>query len=438
MGGWLLWLAVLGAPPEALGPDFDPGRAAEAAEARGELAEAEALYAQRYAADPEPGALLSLARAAARGPARCSDGQAAYRRFALACPTCPERGAAATEAEALARACQATLAVRRPDVAVDGTPAPKGAALVLAPGPHRVQVGDRVATVCLEAGAARAVEGPPPGAQPLPVGGGEAEAKAAEYEAFAHLSGARWCEAVDALARAHRAVPNPGYLFNLAAAWERWEGHCGEALRGFQRYLEVCPGCAEASKARAEQDRLLDACGGTVSLEGLGAGWLARLDGALLTGPTRAAPGPHVLRIEGPGGAVERAFALPGGGARRFSWQAPLPMAPAPQVDLRGPPPPPPEGVGPGPVVAGAVAGAGLVVGVVGLVLASRTQGELDAVADAARLAPDDGRSAEARGLVRRGQRERAAGWAGLSVAVSGAAVAGLWAWLGADEEDEE
>lgn len=431
-GAGIVLMMALGAPEATpLSQDFDPVRAAEQAQADGAPADAAALWAQAYDNEPTTRLLLAMARALSQTSGRCTTGRSAYARFALACSDCPQREEAQRESEQIDEQCLAALTIgAAKDVFVDGEPA-SGPVLKLAPGPHRVGTKGRARTVCLTSRDNHEwIPAKPKGKQTST--SPKALALALEYEAFEHLSTKAWCEAVHTLDLAHRAVPNPGYLFNIAQAYERWPGHCGAAIRGFRAYLNICRDCAQTAIATKRRDHLLEKCGAQVIVRGTKTTDRVRIDDQPYSAKRRWAPGPHILRIDQVSSRVTRHFYIEPSLDRTFVLAPPLPTItalPIPTEIITLAPLASEASRSPGPIILGAISAGALIAGLAGGAIAVNARADLDSVEASALQMPSQALSNEARDLANTGRGARAILWGGLGAATTTAVAALVW-WL--------
>lgn len=122
---------------------------------------------------------------------------------------------------------------------------------------------------------------------------GMKRAQAGEYEA-----------AVAAFERAYAAVPKAAFLFNIAAAYETWGGHCADALRTYERFFTACGDCPQREAAESRRARLYERCTAEVTVSSVPAGADLEIDGEArgrAPATLRLVEGPHVIvaRLEG-------------------------------------------------------------------------------------------------------------------------------------------
>ena len=96
-----------------------------------------------------------------------------------------------------------------------------------------------------------------PGASASPTSG----AARAKKTAFERLAKRDYGGGIAALEEAHRQEPQPENLYNIAVAYEKWGGHCADALETYRRYLETCPECARVNTAKEKLILLGSLCG---------------------------------------------------------------------------------------------------------------------------------------------------------------------------------
>ncbi len=429
-------MAALGAPPPTVtrvNGDFTPNRAALTAEEQGNNAEAALLWAQAYELDPSPATLLAMARAQSKTPEHCHTARNSYARFLLACPGCAQRTSAQREARNLDAACTVRLHIGAlKHMTIEGQPA-AGPTVLLSPGAHRLQGPVHGRTLCLQPGSDRVWTAPKSSTKKKPTTP-EAQALAFEYEAFEHLGTEDWCEAIHTLELAHRTVPNPGYLFNIAQAYERWPKHCAAATRGFRAYIKACPKCAQTQVAEQRRDLLLASCGARVEIEGQTLTTEVSIDDAPYDSGQLFAPGAHILTVDYDGRVIRRPFYLQESGHRTFNLSAPElaqvepPSRLAAQV-VATPSPPMATGSSMGPKVLAVLSATTLVTSLIGGGFALDARADLDRVEDAAQLMPSNDLALEANALASRGRSARAVLWGGLGVALTAGTTALVW-WI--------
>ncbi len=68
-----------------------------------------------------------------------------------------------------------------------------------------------------------------------------------------HYGAAEYEPAIEAFKAAYALAPAPGLLFNIAQAYRLWgKGHCLEAARTYQTYLQASPDASNRSKVEAQ------------------------------------------------------------------------------------------------------------------------------------------------------------------------------------------
>jgi hypothetical protein len=102
-------------------------------------------------------------------------------------------------------------------------------------------------------------------------------ALAVRKAAFERLADKDYRSGIEGLKEAYRLDPHPQDLYNIAAAHEKWAGHCHEALAGYRAYIEACPECRHVNTAR-EKTLVLDGLCGKATPQRSGAAAYTTLD----------------------------------------------------------------------------------------------------------------------------------------------------------------
>jgi hypothetical protein len=249
--------------------------------------------------------------------------------------------------------------------------------------------------------------------------------------------------------KAYALIPHPGFLLNIAVAYDRWPGHCAESLETFERFFSECDGCKLAAKAKKQHEDIEGACRVPVSIRSTPDGADVAIDGAV-RGKTpftvRLLPGRYaiVADLEGHTRAMNMLYverATPGSLA--------LNLVPnAQSIASEPPPPPPPHAAPPPPVrietpvetasgpspftwVAFGVGAAGVGTGVAFSVL---TKQAVDREEEA-RLTPLP--KAEIEAIQREAQRDAILAYVGYGIGVAGVATGVLLLLFTGGEEPE-
>ena len=84
-----------------------------------------------------------------------------------------------------------------------------------------------------------------------------AEAERHKDEAFRLFAAGEYAKGIEEMESAYRLVPHPGFLLNIAVAYDQWGGHCEDSLATLDRFFESCESCElrRAGEERAEQVR---------------------------------------------------------------------------------------------------------------------------------------------------------------------------------------
>ncbi len=389
-------LSVAAAPPQ---PDLREALTVQATAAyeAGDWATAAAAWGAASAIEAEPSALLGIARSHASWDGHCGQAKAAFERFFSRCGTCNlESTGRAALAEARAR-CKTSVTIKsksgKATVVVDGREV--GAApqtIELWAGPHVVTVrrgasfGEQA--FCATPNAKRTVT--LKAKKPKKGGAAAVVARARQHEqaALRHLRSKDSCSAALSLRKAHEAVSVPKVLFNLGLVYDKWPGHCSEAVDAYRRYLEGCPACGKAKTAKERLDALRTSCIATVTVTSAPAAPIT-IDGASVTAPIGLRPGDHIAaaRLDGHEPAAA-AFNLTAGESKRIDLRLAALPPPPPEPAFEPPPPvviapaPPLEESGSAMATAGwvgvGVGAAALILGGVFHALALDTHGNIE------------------------------------------------------------
>jgi hypothetical protein len=101
--------------------------------------------------------------------------------------------------------------------------------------------------------------------------------------------------------KAYALIPHPGFLLNIAVAYDRWPGHCAQSLETFDRFFMECDRCkllAGAKKQHAEVERT---CRVEVSIRSTPEGARVAVDGAFrgkTPFSTRLLPGRYAIVLD--------------------------------------------------------------------------------------------------------------------------------------------
>jgi hypothetical protein len=230
-------------------------------------------------------------------------------------------------------------------------------------------------------------------------------------EAYRHFEARAYPQAIKAFERAFAISPEPRFVLNIAVTRRKAE-ECALSLAAFERFFELCDGCAQQEAAEPLAREARTWCQPTVRIEAMPANAHITIDGvALGAAPLEHAlvVGAHVIRATANGHLpTERPLLVKGGDAARVT----LTLRP---VEVPAPPPPDRRWLW----GSAAVGGAGLVTGgVFGLLLMSDLDDERQADT---REALDSARSAA--------KRDAVIAQVGLGLAVAGIGTAlTLWA----------
>ena len=169
--------------------------------------------------------------------------------------------------------------------------------------------------------------------------------KTFKKKAFKRFAAGDYEGGISYMEKAHELRPHPGFLLNIAVAYDRWGGHCTESLETFDRFFELCDGCKLAAQAKKKQAKVREGCRVEIQFETEPAGAALSVDGELI-GPApqtlRLEPGPHtVVAVRADYLRLERTIEVQRNGETRIRLEM-EPEATAVEPPPPAPPPPPP------------------------------------------------------------------------------------------------
>ncbi len=277
---------------------------------QGDLAAAVLHLEEAYEAAADRWLLLDLASVYGLWTGHCAEAKVARERFLRACPDCAQKhDAVAAQLARLTEVCSGRVEIKGPrrglQVDIDGKAAGRlPLSVKLWAGTHTASIrGAAPGTeqiFCVAPKSKRTVTLAPPMSATRRDLDARALALEHEYNAFEHLRRGALCEGIGALKHAHSLVPDPGYLFNVALAYDKWTDHCVETIGAFEAYLRICPACAFSDAAREKLSQAQRRCRGTVTVATEPAGLKVVVDGVLLGLSPRTStmtPGRHVLEV---------------------------------------------------------------------------------------------------------------------------------------------
>lgn len=180
-----------------------------------------------------------------------------------------------------------------------------------------------------------------------------ARVKRYKKKAFRLFAKGKWDKGIAQMKKAHALKPHPGFLLNIAVAYDRWGDHCDEALATFDQFFEDCPDCALKPKAEESHADVRERCRVEVTFGSTPSGAQLEVDGrAIGAAPTTARldAGPHTVVAIRPGYArAERSFDAVRAGPNQV--EVTLEALPPPPPVAAAPPPPPPTAAAPPPSV---------------------------------------------------------------------------------------
>ncbi len=118
------------------------------------------------------------------------------------------------------------------------------------------------------------------GLAPAALGEGlEMDAARLTKEGFDDLAAGAYERGITRLGRAYDIAKRPELLLNIAMAYDKWGGHCPEALEAFDRFLSACGECESAGLARERLHEVRDRCEPRLVVSTSPAGARVLLDG---------------------------------------------------------------------------------------------------------------------------------------------------------------
>ncbi len=271
------------------------------------------------------------------------------------------------------------------------------------------------------------------------------QAQKEKRRAFKLFRKGKYEEGIEAMESAYRLVPHPGFLLNIAVAFDQWGDHCKDSLVAFDRFFEVCGGdCKMLRAAKKRHGQVQAACLGEVAVFTHPAGAAVEVDGSFageapVTAPLP--PGKHVVvaRLGGHEARTESFEITPGATTKlnlalepeAAAPPPPPPPPPPPDSVITTPRPPPDDSINPWPYVSFGVGAAGLGVGVI---YTFATFAALDAE-EAARI--ERNTKAEVQRLQRDATSKAVIANVGYGIAAVGLTAGVLMLILDDDEDDE-
>jgi hypothetical protein len=250
----------------------------------------------------------------------------------------------------------------------------------------------------------------------------KARVRAHKAKAFDLFEKGDYAAGISEMEKAHALIPHPGFLLNIAVAYDRWPGHCEESLQTFERFFMECEDCKLLAGARKKHAEVESTCRVVVSIRSTPDGARVAVNGAFrgkTPFTTRLLPGTYAIVLDL--SEHDRATAtleVERGKPRELELELV-------RKKIEPPPPPPPitvvtepEPHGPSPFtwVAFGIGGAGLITGATFTGLAMQ---DLDREEEARRTPLP---KAEIEALQRRAKRDAIIAHVGYGVAVAGAA----------------
>jgi len=127
------------------------------------------------------------------------------------------------------------------------------------------------------------------------------DAEKLKKEGFAQFAAGDYAAGITSMEKAYTLVKGPGYLLNIAIAFDLWGGHCAEARTAFDRFFAQCrpSGCAELKTAEDRSKRVQDKCEVVISAKTDPTGATIKIDGREVgRAPIDAKIGPGTHELE--------------------------------------------------------------------------------------------------------------------------------------------
>lgn len=172
--------------------------------------------------------------------------------------------------------------------------------------------------------------------------------KSRAFKAFAKGD---YAKGIEQMRKAHKLLPHPGFLLNIAVAYDQWGDHCGEALGTFDEFFEACPDCELFEQATKKRGEVRSHCPALARIETTPPGATLSVDGVpkgMSPQTVKLPPGPHTIAAARPGYvSADREVEVRFGAENRFALSleaiAPPPATGPPPPVAKAPPPPEPE-----------------------------------------------------------------------------------------------
>jgi hypothetical protein len=107
----------------------------------------------------------------------------------------------------------------------------------------------------------------------------EEEAETHKLRAYQLVNQGDFAESIVELEKAYRAVPNPGFLGNIALVYDQWKGHCREADAAFARFFKACESCPFLPLAQEKYAQMKPRCEISVTIKTAPPGAALKIDG---------------------------------------------------------------------------------------------------------------------------------------------------------------
>lgn len=265
----------------------------------------------------------------------------------------------------------------------------------------------------------------------------KARVRAHKARAFSLFEKGDYGGGIEEMEQAYALIPHPGFLLNIAVAYDRWNGHCAESLEAFERFFLECDRCNLLAGARKKHRKVEAACRVPVRIESTPPGAHVAVDGTVrgqTPYETRLLPGTYgiVLDLSGYERRTETLRVAKGEPQTlplSLKKQTAPPRPPPPLVAVTEPPS---SGPSPATWVAFGAGAVGLATGATFTVL---TMQKLDAEEEA-RATPLP--KAEIESLQQQARRNAIVAHVGYGVAVAGVATGVILLLVTGDDEPKE
>ncbi len=168
--------------------------------------------------------------------------------------------------------------------------------------------------------------------------------------AFRHIKTGDYQAGIDEMQQAYKLSKHPGFLLNMAVAYDQWGNHCQEALKTLEDFFAKCQRCRLKKAARRRRSEVVTKCESLVTFASDPRGASLEVDGRRVgTAPTnlRLLPGDYEVRAQLKGYQSKTTqFSVRNGESKQVGLQLVSLNAkadPAPNLAVKADPQPPSE-----------------------------------------------------------------------------------------------